>query len=267
MKKTITAVAMLALAGCVTTSPGAVPPGEANLKGLRQASDGEARVVMVGPAYKDAKTLRIQFADPWEFEEYALFPAADGSQAEVIYVSAIHGTNEHVALEYSKLIADTVTGWNISRGQSIDWQPAQWIATRWGGGWMQPYKLRQANRACVGFSAGWDDMQDDPRTRPSKVIFGYHCAAPGKGLAFQDAVAAVQAIGIQGVTESSPVQSAYQLAQAGAQTSAPLPRNQAVTLAVLAQGGSPGQPSGHPGFPFLMSEIYRVGGGGDDKND
>lgn len=262
MKKYLLLLMPFALAGCVATGMQFTQPGDSGLRGLRQADDGTARVVVSGSALAGAKPVRVQFEDPWEFEEYALFPGTDGSQTEVIYIAARHGTNNHVALEYGRLISDTVVGWNISQRQKIDWQPSQWISTRWGGAWAQPYRLRQANRSCVGFSAGWDDMQDDPQIRPSKAIFGYHCATPGKTLPFADAVAAVQAVGIRGITESIPVASAYDLGAAG-KTRPPLAREKAIELAVIAQNGSPGQPSGHPGFPFLLSEIYHVGGGDD----
>ena len=253
IRHSVLAGAML-LAGCVTGPVGQSNP-EARGDFVR-VDAADAQLVFVDTALKDAETTRVAFEDVYERHEYALFRAPDGGQAEVLYIATRDIANTQVALEFGKLIADTVPAWNFNRGQSIDWRKSEWTGSRWGGTWIQPYTLTGDNRGCVGFSSTWDDKVDDPRHRPSKVLFGYYCAAPGQALEFADAIKVVHALGIRGVSERLPVMSTD---ASGTTTEAPAPE-----IAALARGQADRR-AGRADFPNLMAEVYQVGGGGDDR--
>ncbi len=219
--------------------------------------EDRARIAVNAAPYADVTPQRIGFADSREREEYALYRNAQG-QAEILYVETRSDLTRELALDFNKLVADTVKMWRFNQGRTLVFGETVSIKNDIAQFWVQPYKQTDTGRDCVGFNSTWDTRFDDPKLRPSKAMFGYHCVPNGQTLSDEDGRAFVTSLQLRGVSVPRRVKTAYDL-KAG---DAPLPSRvtQASNL-VLAQDGAGGGVAGLPDFPLLIGRHYNVNDG------
>tara|TARA_R110002073_G_scaffold24398_3_gene82423 strand:- start:15076 stop:15858 length:783 start_codon:yes stop_codon:yes gene_type:complete len=218
--------------------------------------EDRARISVNAASYIDVTPQRVGFADSQEREEYALYRGADG-QAEILYVETRSDLTRELALEFNKLIVDTVKMWRFHQGHTLSFEKTTSIKNDIAQFWVQPFQQTDTGRQCVGFSSTWDTRSDDPELRPSKLMFGYHCVPSGKTLP-DDGRAFVASLQVRGVSIPLRVKTAYDL-KAG---DAPLPsRDQQTSNLVLAQDGAGGGVSGLPAFPLLIARHYNTNDG------
>lgn len=215
-----------------------------------------ARISVGSAFYAGVTPQRIGFADSREREEYALYRGADG-QAEILYVETRSDLRRELALDFNKLIVDTVTMWRFHQGQTLNFGKTEPLKNDIAQFWVQPFQQTETGRQCVGFSSTWDTRTDDPKLRPSKLMFGYHCVPKGETLA-DGGRAFVAGLQVRGVSVPLRVKTAYDL-QAG---DAPLPpRDQQAANLVTVQDGIAGGVAGLPAFPLLIGRHYNTNDG------
>ena len=69
-------VLFTAVAGCM--------PSTRKDAGVAWVSPGDHRIVFAAAGFKTTRPIRVQYADSWQTEEYALFKA-EGWQVEIVY--------------------------------------------------------------------------------------------------------------------------------------------------------------------------------------
>lgn len=206
---------------------------------------------------------RILYSDNEQRVEYALYKG-NGAQAELIYME--RPANLTVAFNYAYTVADTVNSWNYSKGQPIQWDKADLVATKVGYVFVRPYRLTARNQNCVGVNGEWDRASDDPEQRNTRILFGYYCAPAGQALSQEGALAAVDSIGLKGITERSTdyADTVYNFhrdvvanfaGQEGSKKAIELARYGSDTGAGIAE------------FPFRFAEYYDPDMGNDNDLD
>lgn len=227
-----------------------------------QVPEERGRILVESTPYRDVPPLRVGFADIREREEYALYRTTSG-QAEMLFAETRRENGRNIVLDFDKLVATTVSMWRFNQGHSLQFGDTVSVGNGLGDFWLQTYRQTDIGRDCAGFIGNWDVRQDDPRLRPTKVLFGYHCATKGTPFGRSDAEAFVKSLQIRGISVPLRVKTAYDL-KAG---DPPLPpRDVQVGLMVQAQDGMAGGISGLPDFPLLIGRTYRESNGPDYEN-
>lgn len=241
-------LAVIALSGCSIST--------LDTGSFVSVPEDRARISVGAASYVGVTPQRVGFADSREREEYALFRGANG-QAEILYVETRSDLRRELALDFNKLIVDTIKMWRFHQGRTLSFGKTEPYKNDIAQFWVQPFEQTDTGRQCVGFSSTWDTRSDDPELRPSKLMFGYHCVPNGQTLV-DGGRAFVAALQVRGVSVPLRVKTAYDL-QAG---DAPLPsRDQQTANLVLVQDGAAGGVSGLPAFPLLIGRHYRTNDG------
>ena len=168
-----------------------------------------------------------------------------------------------MVLEYLFNVRETIGTWNMSRRDTPEWGPSG-PASAWFDSIhtqsfdTQSFRLGRANRPCVGFSAEWDWVPDDPKNRAGQVLFGYYCAPVGTALTEERIDSLLGTVGIREVPER-PGKGAH-----GPAPTVP-PAQSPAQVAQTARGASPTADTGNPGFPFRFGEYFTVGNGDGPK--
>lgn len=255
----VVAIAAGVLAACAVETPTGPPPG------FREVPADRARIAFDAPAFSGVTPVRVAYRDHWQREEYALFRAKDGTQAEVVYLEALPGAGGDTALDMEMVVSQGVRAFNHNAAVPIEWGRSRFVKSPLGGTWVQPYTLTARHVACTGFGATWDVATSDPKLRPTRAMFGYYCAPKGRHLTPAQATEIATKVGIIGVTQSRRAENVRQL-EAG--SAAPLPTlHRQQELAVIAQDGDPGSLAGLPAFPLRRAESFHPGAGGDKKSE
>ena len=200
--------------------------------------------------FRSEPRRRVVFDEAWQREEYALYRGF-GAQAELFYSEAAAGT---IALEYGDPLNRSIDRWNINRGQDKQWGAEGRVYSALGDVFYRTYRLPALDRTCAGFSAEWDYRADDPFTRPSKVMFGYYCAAPGAPLAEEEVERLIASIRVERPRRTD----SGKIANGDA-------NGHAAALRV-ARGPSPKAETGLPDFPFYLARYYNDYGGNTRQN-
>ncbi len=216
-----------------------------------QPVEPEGRILVEAPAYSGTTPTRVHYSDSRIFEEYALFRSARG-QSEMVFSETNPLFKDRTVIDYDKLISSQVPKWRFNIGQTLKFDESFNVDNDFASFWVQPYRQVENGRECAGFSSRWDTRMDDQQLRPSKVMFGFHCAPKGTSFGAADARAFVKAIQIRGISVPLRVESAYALNK----KTPPPAKDVQTTNLVLAQDGAGGGIAGLPEFPLLFARIY-----------
>ncbi len=220
----------------------------------------EHRIVVTAEAFADAEVLRVGFADSWQREEYARFKS-DERQLELIFAEARKSFS--VALDYQMPITTMVPTWNANAGRDLAWGPLgrfDWAPGTW---FYRTYRQVGLGPPCVGLQVEWDEIYEDPLTRPRRVLFGYACGMAGATLDDEDVRALIRGIGVRRRDDGSARRFSSQ--RAGRDTNAqPLPdADEADSAAIgVAKGRGTLGNSGNPNFPFAFARYFSESDGG-----
>jgi hypothetical protein len=242
-RRLIAAALMLAiaLAGC-TASSGIE-------RGVTWVNPGEQLIVSTTAGFKTTRPTRVKYADSWQTEEYALF-RSEGRQSEIVYAEANRTLT--VALDYQMTIEEMAATWNLNSRQNLVWKPLRRIDAPFETWFYRIYEMSDLQRSCVGFMVEWDQVYEDPRGRPGKVLFGYFCGARGETLKAQEVRALIRGISVRIPGESTEKKKTEPLDNDGSGKPA----------IDAARGYGPSVDSGNSGFPFRFARYYSVSGGG-----
>ena len=218
---------------------------------IRGVVPSQARILFTADEFHGTLPSRALFMDDWEREEYARFEGG-GARAEMIYSASV---NHNVALEYPFNVRDTVGTWNMSRRATLKWGPVSQFESAFGTIYTQSFTLGGADHPCVGFSAEWDWVPDDPLYRAGMVLFGYYCAPVGTALSEERIESILGMVGIRGVTE-----------RLRKSRRPPAPGVPPAGAAQTARGASPKADTGNAGFPYLFGQYFTVAGGDENLN-
>lgn len=206
----------------------------------------------------------VTFRGAWQVEEYVRAVAED-FEAELIL--AFTPAHETLSLDYSMTLKDFVNSWNFNRDRPKEWLTADRFYRRPATFFYRRYRLPDVDRECVGYTASWRQKADDPRSRPSRLSFGYFCLMPSAVLSADAAETLLRRIEIRlerdahddliasravvdgGLVGEIP---APCLLQAGSE------RNVALDF---AQGVPPCNTAGNPRFPFKFAMHYNIPNG------
>lgn len=242
----------IALGSALVVSLGACTLSKEGTGAFVSVPEETGRIVINSEIYTGVTPQRVGFADFMEREEYALFRAPSG-QSEILFVETRREHGRNIVLEFDKLVSDTIPKWRFNQGRQIKLGSSEYVETKLGDFWVQPFEQADLGRQCVGFYGTWDTRFDDPDLRPSKLLFGYHCNVAGRAMSPEDARAFVKGIDIRGVSIPLRLKTAYDLKEGDA----PLPpKDQQVANLVIAQDGVAGGVAGLPAFPLLISRTY-----------
>jgi hypothetical protein len=207
-----------------------------------------------GKAQTGIQPLRVAFADPWEYEEYAGFRGQE-MRLEVFYVTK---ARVQTAVQYPYALRNMVGTWNHNAGKSISWGESGDVYNPISRIGYQRYTLA-GNASCAGFQTEWDYPADDPDNRPGQVMFGYLCAAPGLKLSDAAIDDTLANIGIRGISERIRRNDPKQLASNFGERSQLSASSRSAALAIAK--GSSTSASGNVNFPFEFVVTYSVTGG------
>jgi hypothetical protein len=222
-----------------------------DLSGLSSGGDSstEERIFVASATFNECTPVRLNYADSWQAEQYALFQAG-GRQMEMVYARTKRAVA--VALDYQMPLEKMASTWVLNSGQSLSWGPLGRIDKHpLGIFFYRPYGLGAVRRPCFAFLVEWDQIYADPQGRPGKVLFGCYCGETSDVLADADIRAMIRAIM---VCSTSACQNSENRKKSSA-ASMQRPEN-----AVAAAGGSL-TPSGNSGFPFRFARHYSDNGG------
>ena len=236
-------IGSLALAGC--QSVGSYQPDVA------WAGSQDAVVLMTAPEFKNLPSRHVVFTDIWQREEYALFQGG-GAQAEIIYAAA--DERDNVALNNYLTVERMVNTWNIARNHKVAWGQSGRVGAPLGAYFYQRFALADINRNCFGFITEWDQRNDDPYLRYSKILFGYYCARTGDAIAEAEIAGLLDNVWIRGITARYDTRFTP-VAPSGLQSS----RAGATQFAQTGSGDT-----GNAAFPFDMAEFFNESEGEDE---
>ena len=241
IRPALAVVALATLAGCAAQWPiqEAVP-------------QGDERILYGG--IETAQPVRVKHVDNFEREEYARF-AANGAQAEFIYAQV---TEKEVSLHYDYTIPAATETWAFNRGKPKTWGAEGDVsAPRAGLIWYRPYTLDSENRSCFAVKGDWDNPPADPQHWPGKVLFGYHCAAPGQALTTAQIEGMVASIGIVGREARTGLIDTIAIDRSAGLGVNPVARTDAVAMRE-ATGADAGGQYGNPRFPFNLAYKFNI---------
>jgi len=240
----------------ISMALGACAMTKENTGVFRQTADDAARVVVGASASPEKPLQRVTYNDSRIMEEYVLY-RSDQGQSELLFTQTLPKFKDNTALDFNKLISDSAKMWRFNQGQPLAFDKSYTVDNNIATFWVQTYRQVATGRQCAGFSSRWDLRMDDPDFRPSKVLFGYHCAPKGTAFSSADATAFVKSIDIRGISVPLPVKSAYDLQKA---PPPPPPHGDQVANMVMVQDGAGGGGiAGLPDFPLLIARIYQTG--------
>ena len=219
----------------------------------------ENRIAVTSEIFESSRPIGVKYTDSWQTEEYALFRTG-GRQLEMIYAQVDRAFT--VALDYQMPIEAMVATWNLNSRQNLVWGPLGRIDSRFGTWFYRTYEHRGLQRSCVGFMVEWDQIYEDPRGRPGKVLFGYFCGAEGEDLEDEAVRALIRGIRIRMPEELprwrdttrniSDDKDARFFANGGLKNP---------TAIATAGGYGPSIDSGNSRFPFMFARYYSESGG------
>lgn len=216
-----------------------------------QPADQNGRVIVETAAFQGAAPTRVKYADSRITEEYVLYRSA-GGQAEILFSETLPRFKNRTVLDFDKLISTSVRMWRFNQGQPLEFSESFTVDNDFASFWVQPYRQTETGRNCAGFSARWDIRMDDRDLRPSKIMFGFHCAPKGTAFGADEARTLVKAIQVRGISVPLRVESVYELNR----KTPPPPIDIQTNNLVLAQDGAGGGIAGLPDFPLLFSRVY-----------
>lgn len=244
-------LAHLGAAVVLSVGLGACATGKVDTGVFSRPAEDRGRIVVEAPAYEGVTPVRVRFRDRYEREEYALF-RGDGGQAEIVFIETRPELTANVVLDFNKLIADTLKMWRFNRDLDLRLGDSVSVETDIVPLWVQPYRQRQTGRDCVGFYGNWDVEGRDPQLRPTKVLFGYHCAPAGTEMDAAAAATFVTSLQLRGISVPLRIESVYKPGE----EPAPEPRERQTAHLVLAQDGGGGGIAGLPAFPLLAARVF-----------
>jgi hypothetical protein len=219
----------------------------------------ENRIAVTSEILASARHIGVKYTDSWQTEEYGLYRAG-GRQLEMIYAQADRAFT--VALDYQMPIEAMVATWSLNSRQNLVWGPLGRIDSRFGTWFYRTYEHDGLQRPCVGFLVEWDEIYEDPRGRPGKVLFGYFCGAEGETLEDAAVRALIRGIRIRmpeglprwrdAVHNTSDDKDARLFVNGGLKNPA---------AGATAGGYGPSIDSGNPRFPFKFARYYSESGG------
>ncbi len=202
------------------------------------AASANTTIGVADPSFSGAQARQQIVQGRDEREVQIALTAPDGARAELIHLRAADISDVTLNPPRDLRGVDRMLGgfrWlggtppNLGqrtqdriRGRFTDWRP-----------FTQP----RTGQACVGMLADWAPRTDDRRDRPSQLLFGYLCAAPGQPLSGDRAEDLVRSVTLPRLRADGP----------------------AVTAAA-ADG------FGHQGFPFRIG-IHFTPDDGDEAGD
>jgi hypothetical protein len=218
--------------------------------GVTWVSPGEHRIVAAAADFKSTRPIRVKYTDSWQTEIYALF-RANGRQCEMIFAEARR--NFTVALDYQIPIKEMVATWNLNSRQNLVWGALGRIDHFFKTWFYRPYELRDLQRSCFGFVVEWDQIYEDPRGRPGKVLFGYFCGARGEILENPEIRALIRDFSVRMPGKSTGTEKAQSIHSNGS----------GMTAITAARAHGPFAESGNPNFPFMLARYYSLSRGGE----
>ncbi len=201
--------------------------------------DESLGLARLGPAWaRDAVARRVRYLEPMEVEECAIYDGLSG-RAE-LFVAAV--TEDHYALADTLNIERAIERFSFLRERAADIGPSGRVSVGPAIVFYRAFYFPAEARSCVGFKASWNDVAYDPERRPSALLFGYHCAAPGASLDAYTIEESIAEFEFGRPPEAPPVP--------------PVPEVRAAALA-LARGTAGGGAIGLPDFPLLLARPYQ----------
>jgi hypothetical protein len=215
----------------------------------------ENRINVTSEIFASTRPMGVKYTDSWQTEEYELFRAG-GRQLEMIYAQATRAFT--VALDYQMPIEEMVVTWNLNSRQNLVWGALGRIDSRFGTWFYRTYEHGGLQRSCVGFLVEWDQIYEDPRGRPGKVLFGYFCGAEGEDLEDETVRALIRGIRIGMPKERDAPHNTFDDREARLFANGGLKNP---TAGAAAGGYGPSIDSGNPHFPFMFARYYSESGG------
>ncbi len=225
---------------------------------VERVGDVGHRVVVTDPMFGSAIPVVFRYTDSWQTEEYGMF-SAGGRWLEMIYAEVDRAFT--VALDYQLPIEAMVATWHLNARQDLVWGPLGRIDTRLGTGFYRPYAHNGLRRSCAGFLVEWDEIDEDPQTRPGKVVFGYCCGNVGESLEDESVRSLIRGIRIEMPTADS--------AQKAVGHESPGDKGDDANRVLIpdthigtADVNEPPLAMGNSRFPFKFARYYRPSSGG-----
>lgn len=170
-------VGLLALGGCALMHGAAMGTAPLHSPGQLQLPGGGA-----------GRHVAIAYRAPGGYDEYHR-QLGNGGVSEALYLEA---NGVQTALDFSpyRLQSMTATQWRFNRPPAqLTWKSPHLAPAARGTDHATVTYVRFTRQApsspvrhCVAFVRAWDIPGDDPRQRPSRAYFGYHCAPAGQPL-------------------------------------------------------------------------------------
>jgi hypothetical protein len=208
---------------------------------IAEIDESVGLVRLSAPWVEDAAIRRVRYVDGTELEEYALYDGPAG-RAELFYAAVTH---DHYALADTLNIRLAIERFAFVTGRAVDIGSSGETSSGSVLIFYRPFRLESAARSCLGFKAAWDDVAYDPERRPSKLFFGYHCAAVGTSPDQEVIETAITRFVFAPVPEMRPAASPPEAEKAALD---------------LARGTARGGDSGIPDFPLLLARRYQEDG-------
>lgn len=150
-------------------------------------SPGQLRL----PGGKNGQNVAIAYRTPGGYDEYhrRLY---QGAITEAMYLEA-NGVQTTLDFSMYRLRSWTVNQWRFNHSPAqLSWHSTQLAPVGHEAAHAKtifarftrraPSSASGVSRRCVAFVRAWDVPPDDPRQRPSRAYFGYHCAPVGQAL-------------------------------------------------------------------------------------
>ena len=109
----------------------------------------------------------------------------------------------------------------------------------------------------------WDEIYEDPRVHPGKILFGYYCSDREEALEDQKVHTLISGIGIQ-VQNGEYAPGGAAPDRSAKPSARPRPKDslENPSALVTARGVGPAATTGNPRFPFSFARYYSESGGG-----
>ena len=252
--KTAALVAALAISGCagagalnVSPAVAPVPPGLESLS-------------FAAPGLPAQSSMRAEYKDNDQEEEYVLYRGDNGAQAEAIsvvasfYGAGAAGGDKH-ALDFAKTAKGTVGMWNMAKTGGVTYSGDSFAYKGKLPYYIQPFQRTDTGQSCFGFHSEFNRDAHDPQNGYDNHLFGYYCAPKGKSLTKDEMGTTVDGLDIAGLTKRAP-------AALMERTFQQLKNDEALKMAV--KRGDPAGQTGIEAFPLYLVRIYSDNLGGAD---
>lgn len=136
----------------------------------------------------EAERRAVGYRSPFQYQEYGR--SRHAGRAEALFLAA-DGPDQALDIADDELAA-LAERWHFNRrAAAIDWQTRHDQRLDRGGLRYRRYRHRRGTdapaRTCVAFLRTWAVTVLDPRSRPTRAVFGYHCRPSGDTLDDVDA--------------------------------------------------------------------------------